>query len=351
MRPVTTRAAGSSPRMRGTGPGHSQRVFISRFIPAYAGNSCPGLINPASPSVHPRVCGEQVTAQRVAVPRSGSSPRMRGTGRLAPQESSGDRFHPRVCGEQPQERRASEQRVGFIPAYAGNRASRKSCRQSTPVHPRVCGEQADSCHPTVLDIGSSPRMRGTGGHRARGVRARRFIPAYAGNRDWPSLKKDLQSVHPRVCGEQILLFAELVDIVGSSPRMRGTVNKTVLRLQYPAVHPRVCGEQIDGCPIIHTFTGFIPAYAGNRGRGRCLRSTAPVSSPRMRGTALRKARNESVQRFIPAYAGNRARSAVSQIADAGFIPAYAGNRAKFIPARSVTPVHPRVCGNSLPVAC
>ena len=57
--------------------------------------------------------------------------------------------------------------------------------------------------------GSSPRMRGTGGH------AMYTPPAH--------------SVHPRACGEREADVAALAGEVGSSPRLRGTDSVAVFR--------------------------------------------------------------------------------------------------------------------------
>ena len=112
---------GSSPRLRGT---HVLAEGISetlRFIPASAGNTeVPGA-TPATPSVHPRVCGEHVGLKRYRRIRIGSSPRLRGTllhGR-------------RVFGG-----------VRFIPASAGNTGAQSSPGNAPAVHPRVCGEHS-----------------------------------------------------------------------------------------------------------------------------------------------------------------------------------------------------------------
>ena len=252
----------------------------------------------------------------------------------------------------------------FIPAYAGNRSRTLAPIESPPVHPRVCGEQQRAPRPITSYCGSSPRMRGTG-ERPVAVRRRfRFIPAYAGNRRVAFGTWQHRSVHPRVCGEQAK-GAEADNVVlGSSPRMRGTVtpdrfecrkprfipayagNRRTRRLRflYPPVHPRVCGEQAS-CRSNHcSKTGssprmrgtamtrrlkrsrprFIPAYAGNS-RRRCPRCLGPTvhprvcgeqlslsramaaavgSSPRMRGTVTATISRACMRRFIPAYAGN-----------------------------------------------
>ena len=91
----------------------------------------------------------------------------------------------------------------FIPACAGNAAFDAWSVQSIAVHPRVCGERI------VLEImcysrkvGSSPRVRGT-----------------------------LQALSDRASLE-----------LGSSPRVRGTLDHACQRGDLSPVHPRVCGE-------------------------------------------------------------------------------------------------------------
>ena len=50
-----------------------------------------------------------------------------------------------------------------------------------PVHPRACGERAAVSEHGHMEVGSSPRLRGTDQGSQHGVTAVRFIPAPAGN--------------------------------------------------------------------------------------------------------------------------------------------------------------------------
>ena len=154
-------AAGSSPRLRGTGaPGYAA-VLVPRFIPAPAGNGRGG--------------GSCCT------PFGGSSPRLRGTER----------------GGQCQ-----DDECRFIPAPAGNGCWPRWHASRLPVHPRACGERLPVNWLTMPLSGSSPRLRGTGGRAFGGDAENRFIPAPAGN-----------GVSTRSCRS---------DSRGSSPRLRGT---------------------------------------------------------------------------------------------------------------------------------
>ena len=146
--------------MRGTLAEESQPLLRNRFIPAYAGNTLISCAWTNWVSVHPRVCGEHAFRRTCRSDSAGSSPRMRGT-------------LDKTLFDQMLER--------FIPAYAGNTYSSFYFFSPFSVHPRVCGEHLFSTNSYSLNIGSSPRMRGTRAEPARIFQIARFIPAYAGN--------------------------------------------------------------------------------------------------------------------------------------------------------------------------
>ena len=139
---------------------------------------------------------------------------------------------------------------GIIPAYAGN-TSHGICRvMDTWDHPRVCGEHANTANTGSNVIGSSPRMRGTPSLRRTDRPICGIIPAYAGNTTrWKRTCEGARD-HPRVCGEHEARQKIKRAKQGSSPRMRGT-----------PVNP-----SMPGCEA-----GIIPAYAGNT-YCRCLNS-------------------------------------------------------------------------------
>ena len=359
----TETAPGSSPRVRGTvrvRGGLGQRF---RFIPACAGN---GPILPWSgrcAPVHPRVCGERPLHIYEVLLRSGSSPRVRGTGQTLLKAKAQARFipacagngasvaamgalaygssprvrgtvavprlpaastlvHPRVCGERSRSRGCRRPARWFIPACAGNGARAEFLRWRGAVHPRVCGERPVAAEVHHAALGSSPRVRGTERLDLFVDGVERFIPACAGNGRSLLRHPWKRSVHPRVCGERRLHSARRPLNCGSSPRVRGTAetivgqivgerfipacagNGSVVRHRAPGagVHPRVCGERM-----------------GSHPRG----TTTVGSSPRVRGTAVIAAVLDIHARFIPACAGNGP----------------VGGR-----DRAMRSVHPRVCG-------
>ena len=191
----------------------------------------------------------------------------------------------------------------IIPAYAGNTLWSMHASPSCGDHPRVCGEHHIVSTVSMPLPGSSPRMRGT--HlREHGARHHEgIIPAYAGNTCRCRTVRQSSGDHPRVCGEHVRSGGRRMDRRGSSPRMRGTPNRTrcaarrsgiipayagnTLLPWYPfgerGDHPRVCGEHYD--PTRHGFTSV-------------------GSSPRMRGTLTKLLGKGATRRIIPAYAGN-----------------------------------------------
>ena len=110
-------------------------------------------------------------------------------------------------------------------------------------------------------IGSSPRVRGTLNIIGVYLWVLRFIPACAGNTHWLVINDVTLPVHPRVCGEHICAQWRRYRMTGSSPRVRGTHR----------------GSALDTMPM-----RFIPACAGNTWFPRRQDSQFPVH-PRVCG--------------------------------------------------------------------
>ena len=201
MTTYRTLSTGSSPRMRGTHSANSLRNPWSGIIPAYAGNTSHQHAERRSAWDHPRVCGEHHGSGLYSGCAAGSSPRMRGTHRRGTR---------------------SETAQGIIPAYAGNTSQCAALRALLRDHPRVCGE-----HRSPVSWRIPPT---------------RIIPAYAGNTRFAQQICCVYRDHPRVCGEHIAFVPAITVVVGSSPRMRGTLHDW---------------------PIQVVVEGIIPAYAGN----------------------------------------------------------------------------------------
>ena len=130
--------------------------------------------------------------------------------------------HPRACGELSSSTPNIEPPIGCIPAHAGNSFDLVHFSHFRPDHPRACGELLVRRVGCDLDRGSSPRMRGTRQRSAvLGVR-RRIIPAHAGNSRRTASDSSVAPDHPRACGELDTIQRHYQRYTGSSPRMRGT---------------------------------------------------------------------------------------------------------------------------------
>ena len=109
-------------------------------------------------------------------------------------------------------------------------------------HPRGCGEHYRLRKYSLLNGGSSPRMRGTLIPRQATIQDLRIVPADAGNTSAFLLRFFSTWDHPRGCGEHNAQAARDSGASGSSPRMRGTLHVN---------------------PVLNPGQRIIPADAGN----------------------------------------------------------------------------------------
>ena len=192
---------------------------------------------------------------------------------------------------------------GIIPAYAGNTFDVASSRCAVRDHPRVCGEHLDVNLDNISVPGSSPRMRGTHLDGTINPPNLRIIPAYAGNTFASCLVIGVIWDHPRVCGEHPHALGQVGVLQGSSPRMRGTRQDRPQVGPSAGIIPAYAGNTFDAwgiaiCPRDH------PRVCGEHGVSLLRTPIFCGSSPRMRGTLNRSAVSEVHHGIIPAYAGN-----------------------------------------------
>ena len=130
----------------------------------------------------------------------GSSPRVRGTLSVSPARRPRTRIIPACAGNSSGVRISGKRRPDH-PRVCGELAMRDRRPSITADHPRVCGELSSVVTTTKGVVGSSPRVRGTLDPRSGQYDPVRIIPACAGN----SLRASPRIVsfpdHPRVCGE------------------------------------------------------------------------------------------------------------------------------------------------------
>ena len=170
--------------------------------------------------------------------------------------------------------------------------------------------------------GSSPRVRGTLRREIGEVVDHRFIPACAGNTSPPQTSDRGSPVHPRVCGEHNASGQPKRHYTGSSPRVRGTPVRRASHATRRRFIPACAGNTI-------RLTGgrraipVHPRVCGEHSSCICCGAFSGGSSPRVRGTLQDAPVAPAIGRFIPACAGNT-------------------QTRKTLPCMG--PVHPRVCG-------
>ena len=195
-------------------------------------------------------------------------------------------------------------RQGSIPACAGKPPWTRFSAKPTGVYPRVCGEAREVCEAVGVELGLSPRVRGSPSPASARPRSRGSIPACAGKPTCFTDSAPRSRVYPRVCGEAFRRMAKLDAEKGLSPRVRGS----------PGRESRVSNRN-----------GSIPACAGKpRRRSKATSSTRGLS-PRVRGSRR--------QTFRP-------------LPQMGSIPACAGKPSPLEGAEAELRVYPRVCGEA-----
>ena len=152
----------------------------------------------------------------------------------------------------------------IIPADAGNTAGSPTTACSTSDHPRGCGEHSRYALARIVELGSSPRMRGTRTASLIDCAGLGIIPADAGNTLFCLESRQPGQDHPRGCGEHVSVGLQPRQWTGSSPRMRGTLSRSASLLPRPGIipadagntplsflcsvskldHPRGCGEHM-----------------------------------------------------------------------------------------------------------
>ena len=174
----------------------------------------------------------------------------------------------------------------IIPARAGQTPTPSTCLRWRPDHPRACGANGGSRRALPGHSGSSPRVRGKRWVASSAAGAFRIIPARAGQ-TWCLFHFAFGgSDHPRACGANPVLFSIEGIIVGSSPRVRGKrvvperVNEIVriiparagqtctpaLRPRRRPDHPRACGANFGHPSADGVAVGSSPRVRGKLGR-------------------------------------------------------------------------------------
>jgi len=171
------------------------------------------------------------------------------------------------------------------------------------VHPRGRGERNLVGQAHAEKRGSSPRARGTRKRSISVLRSFRFIPAGAGNAAKAATPAPGVPVHPRGRGERLLSLIVNNQRAGSSPRARGTRVRKTTGANTLRFIPAGAGNAFV-CPPGRLWITVHPRGRGERQQPLRRGSFSHGSSPRARGTPKTTSHPEYSQRFIPAGAGN-----------------------------------------------
>ena len=191
---------GLSPRVRGNLKPSAAISADARSIPACAGEPQAVCRDLCRCEVYPRVCGGTLLPVARPAQPPGLSPRVRGNPGRRGSLSDGWRSIPACAGEP------------YLPA-----AHLRGLR----VYPRVCGGTSKSAMSEGPASGLSPRVRGNLVGAVPRPFTVRSIPACAGEPWRPRWRFFLPSVYPRVCGgtRKTPHPSDMED--GLSPRVRG----------------------------------------------------------------------------------------------------------------------------------
>ncbi len=212
---------GSSPHSWGTPQQAKAEGLPGRFIPTLVGNTSEpsslivgitvhphtrgehglGALLPRPKAVHPHTRGEHLSASRVTISTTGSSPHSWGT---------------------PRRTRRACVRNRFIPTLVGNTGAAGGGMTEFTVHPHTRGEHLRVPRYPDLRAGSSPHSWGTRHHCRLRCRRKRFIPTLVGNTPESEENIEMSPVHPHTRGEHHLLKLLLQLLYGSSPHSWGT---------------------------------------------------------------------------------------------------------------------------------
>ena len=189
---------------------------------------------------------------------------------------------PRVRGTEPPSA-SIEYRVRITPACAGNSFMFAMVTGAVKDHPRVCGEQKEPSISDALLVGSPPRVRGTVDELISRYRGEGITPACAGNRFRSRCLHPHFWDHPRVCGEQLPGGHGRMRGIGSPPRVRGTAVSASVRARRLGITPACAGNRLLSLQKAVVFWDH-PRVCGEQFATSLCKKALEGSPPRVRGT-------------------------------------------------------------------
>ncbi len=275
------RVDGSSPRIRGK----CRHVEAGRLdvgiIPANTGKIQSHERKLKRKPDHPREYGENVRASTWIWPKTGSSPRIRGKYRLPPLMEAG---------------------LGIIPANTGKIAQDWRWFPLGWDHPREYGENL-CCNATMPSAsGSSPRIRGKYLEYALGYTPEGIIPANTGKIRTTRSQHGGRGDHPREYGENLTKKPQALQTIGSSPRIRGKLDRAKTCFDQGGIIPANTGKIYSPCRGVQAKGDHPREYGENHVRVVDA-GILGGSSPRIRGKYDFRDTAYAIEGIIPANTG------------------------------------------------
>ncbi len=278
------------------------RIDFLGFIPADAGATSPGTASHAGPGVHPCGCRGNGNSYSTARTGRGSSLRMQG-----------QRMRPNVV----------RKGKGFIPADAGATMARRRTWPGNGVHPCGCRGNSVISPAGIKPEGSSLRMQGQRGRSRCRAATEGFIPADAGA-TWPNWRRRYRSwVHPCGCRGNFGCVRAVAQERGSSLRMQGQHDQSGHNRCAGGFIPADAGQP-EYPYRLRPGPGFIPADAGQP-RDLAQSGSGGGFIPADAGQPVDRAAMGDLVGFIPADAGQLTVAGQTATVW-GFIPADAGQQ-------------------------
>ena len=173
----------------------------------------------------------------------------------------------------------------LIPTPVGNSLHSANLVGMFQVHPHACGELHLKSLITLVIIGSSPRLWGTLSLKYKPTGTRRFIPTPVGNSVERLIAHQKTQVHPHACGELFTPPRISSSPIGSSPRLWGTL----FCFQFIEFHHRFIPTPVGNSPICGgkvRITQVHPHACGELTQRLTKSNDVSGSSPRLWGTRV-----------------------------------------------------------------
>ena len=173
-------------------------------------------------------------------------------------------------------------RARIIPARAGQTWPCTRARTSRPDHPRACGANDYDKDAPIVRTGSSPRVRGKLERQQLADGTERIIPARAGQ-TWTRVRYGIRTPdHPRACGANVDVSFAVIWCAGSSPRVRGKPRAKTCRRLEGRIIPARAGQTLTR-PSDGVEGTDHPRACGANSAVFLILSMEAGSSPRVRG--------------------------------------------------------------------